>query len=69
MRQHDAPAVARAVLLYGEKQSKRVKGFAGIAEGIATIVAEHAEQQSDPTMKEGCVKQPWELLTKFQRIS
>lgn len=57
------------VLLYCEKQFKRVKGFAGVAQGMATIEAEHAEQQSAPTKKEGCVKQPQELLTNFQRTS
>jgi putative transposase len=39
------------VLLYGEQQFKRVKGFAGIAQVIATIKAEHAEPQSAPTKK------------------
>jgi len=39
------------VLFYGEKQCKRVKGFAGIAQVIATIEAEHAEQQSASTKK------------------
>jgi transposase-like protein len=34
------------VLLYGEQQFKRVKGFAGIAQVIATIEAEHTEQPS-----------------------
>ena len=33
------------VLLYCEQQFKRVKGFAGIAQVIATIEAEHAEPQ------------------------
>ena len=39
------------VLLYCEQQFKRVKGFAGIAEVIATIEAEHAEQQPVQTKK------------------
>ena len=39
------------VLLYGEQQFKRVKGFAGIAQVIATIKAEHTEPQSVPTKK------------------
>jgi transposase-like protein len=39
------------VLLYCEQQFKRVKGFAGIAQVIATIEAEHAEPQSAPTKK------------------
>lgn len=39
------------VLLYCEKQFKRVKGYGGIAQVIATIEAEHAEQQSAPTKK------------------
>lgn len=39
------------VLLYCEKQFKRVKGFAGIAQVLATIEAEQAEQQSAPTKK------------------
>ena len=39
------------VLLYCEQQFKRVKGFAGIAQVIATIEAEQAEPQSAPTKK------------------
>ena len=39
------------VLLYCEQQFKRVKGFAGMAQVIATIKAEHAEPQSAPTTK------------------
>lgn len=39
------------VLLYCEKQFKRVKGFTGIAQVIATIEAEQAEQPSAPTKK------------------
>lgn len=39
------------VLLYCEQQFKRVKGFAGIAQVIATIEAEQAEPQSVPTTK------------------
>jgi hypothetical protein len=39
------------VLLYCEQQFKRVNGFAGIAQVIATIKAEHAEPQSAPTKK------------------
>jgi transposase-like protein len=39
------------VLLYCEQQFKRVKGFAGIAEVMATIEAEHAEPHSAPTKK------------------
>lgn len=39
------------VLLYCEQQFKRVKGFAGIAQVMATIEAEHAGQQSAPTKK------------------
>ncbi len=39
------------VLLYCEKQFKRVKGFAGIAQVIATIKAEQAEQPSAPMKK------------------
>jgi len=39
------------VLLYCEQQFKRVKGFAGIAEVMATIEAEHAEPHSSPTKK------------------
>ena len=39
------------VLLYCEQQFKRVKGFAGIAQVIATIEAEHAEPQSAPKKK------------------
>lgn len=39
------------VLLYCEKPCKRVKGFAEIAQVIATIEAEHAEPQSAPTKK------------------
>jgi len=39
------------VLLYCEQQFKRVKGCAGIAQVIATIEAEHAEQPSFPTKK------------------
>lgn len=39
------------VLLYCEQQFKRVKGFAGIAQVIATIEAEHAEQQQVQTKK------------------
>jgi len=39
------------VLLYCEQQFKRVKGFAGIAQVLATIEAEHAEPQSAPTKK------------------
>ena len=35
----------RTVLLYCEQQFNRVKGFAGIAQVIASIEAEHAEQQ------------------------
>jgi len=39
------------VLLYCEQQFKRVKGFAGIPQVMATIEAEHAEPQSAPTKK------------------
>jgi transposase-like protein len=39
------------VLLYCEQQFKRVKGFAGIAQVIATIEAEHAEPQPTQTKK------------------
>ena len=39
------------VLLYCEQQFKRVKGFAKIAQVMATIKAEHAEPQSAPTKK------------------
>jgi transposase-like protein len=39
------------VLLYGEQQFNRVKGFAGIAQVLATLEAEHAEPQSAPTTK------------------
>jgi len=39
------------VWLYCEQQFKRVKGFAGIAEVMATIEAEHAEPHSAPTKK------------------
>lgn len=39
------------VLLYCEQQFKRVKGFAGIAQVMATIEAEHVGQQSAPTKK------------------
>ena len=39
------------VWLYCEQQFKRVKGFAGIAQVIATIKAEHADPQSAPTKK------------------
>jgi transposase-like protein len=39
------------VLLYCEQQFKRVKGFAGIAQVMATIEAEHAEPQSVQTKK------------------
>jgi len=39
------------VLLYCEKQLKRVKGFAGIAQVVATIEAEQAEQPSTPMKK------------------
>ncbi len=39
------------VLLYCEKQFKRVKGFAGIAQVMATIEAEQAEQQTPSTTK------------------
>ena len=39
------------VLLYCEQQFKRVKGFAGIAEVMATIEAEHAEPQLAQTKK------------------
>jgi hypothetical protein len=39
------------VLLYCEQQFKRVKGFAAIAQVIATIEAEHAEPQSTQTKK------------------
>jgi hypothetical protein len=39
------------VLLYCEKQFRRVKGVAGIAQVIATIKAEHAEPQSVLTKK------------------
>ena len=39
------------VLLYCEQQFKRVKGFAGMAQVIPTIEAEHAEPQSAPTTK------------------
>jgi putative transposase len=39
------------VLLYCEKQFRRVKGVAGIAQVLATIEAEHAEPQSTPTKK------------------
>lgn len=39
------------VLLYCEKQFKRAKGFAGIAQVIATIEAEQAEQQPASTKK------------------
>jgi len=39
------------VLLHCEEQFKRVKGFAGIDQVIATIEAEHAEPPSAPTKK------------------
>lgn len=39
------------VLLHCEKQFKRVQGFAGIAQVIATIEAEQAEQPSAPMKK------------------
>lgn len=39
------------VLLYCEQQFNRVKGFAGIAQVLATIEAEQAEPQSAPTTK------------------
>ncbi len=39
------------VLLYCEQQFKRVKGFAGIAQVMATIEAEHAEPQPAQTKK------------------
>jgi hypothetical protein len=39
------------VLLYGEQQFKRVKGFAGIVQVMATIEAEHAEPQPVQTKK------------------
>jgi hypothetical protein len=39
------------VLLYCEQHFKRVKDFAGIAQVIVTIEAEHAEPQSAPTKK------------------
>ncbi len=39
------------VLLYGEQQFKRVKGFAGIAQVLATIEAEQAEPQPVHTKK------------------
>ncbi len=39
------------VLLYCEQQFNRVKGFAGIAQVLATIEAEQAETQSAPTTK------------------
>ena len=39
------------VLLYCEQQFNRVKGFAGIAQVMATLEAEHAEPQSAPTKK------------------
>ena len=39
------------VLLYGEQQFKRVKSFAGIAQVIANIEAEHAEPQLVQTKK------------------
>jgi len=39
------------VLLYCEQQFNRVKGFAGIAQVLATIEAEQAEPQSVPTKK------------------
>jgi transposase-like protein len=39
------------VLLYCEKQLTRVKGFAGIAQVVATIEYEQAEQQSALTKK------------------
>jgi putative transposase len=39
------------VLLYCEQQFKRVKGFAGMAQVIAAIEAEHAEQQLVQTKK------------------
>jgi len=39
------------VLLYGEKRFKRVKGFAEIAQVMATIEAEQAEQETPSTTK------------------
>jgi hypothetical protein len=39
------------VLLYCEQQFNRVKGFAGIAQVLATIEAEQAKPQSAPTTK------------------
>jgi hypothetical protein len=39
------------VLLYGDQQFKRVRGFAGIAQVNATIKAEHAKFYSGPTKK------------------
>ncbi len=39
------------VLLYCEQQFNRVKGFAGIAQVLATIEAEQTETQSAPTTK------------------
>ena len=56
------------VLPCGEQQFKRVNGFAGIAQVLATIEAEHAEPQSAPR-KEGGVGQPWKPLRKFQRTT
>ena len=40
-----------AVLLYCEQQFKCVKGFAGIAQVLSTIEAEHVEQQLVQTKK------------------
>jgi hypothetical protein len=39
------------MLLYCEQQFKRVKGFGGIVQVIATIEAEHAEPQLVQTKK------------------
>ncbi len=41
----------RTVLLYCEKQFRRVNGVAEIAQVISTIEAEHAEQQLVQTKK------------------
>ena len=45
------PRWVGTVLRYCEQQFKRVKGFAGIAQVLATIEAEHAEPQLVQTKK------------------
>lgn len=57
------------VLLHCEKQFKRVQGFAGIAQVIATIEAEQASGAAVRSDEEGGVRKPWEQLRQFQRSS